>query len=649
MDEDDNMLDRSEDEREDEVMTGQDSVSVVDENDNDGDGDNEIDVDEDEDDDEEDREDDGDGEADGDDDVDGDGEQDGEGNADGYEPTQAGSQQPAADRVNDMSTVGDNEPLWLYSYSHSRQFAKDKLIGGLDTCVSYDIAPYVAAPMSTSINCMDLPQSMRWLFTGGQDGFIRKFDFYQSVNGKLPLTVAQKHPFADTITKAGVLVSYWENEAPLEPDLIAATGRSEEHDMKVSPVYALAVQSQCLWLVSGLETGGITLQTIRHAEGHIHAHLQKHTSAVSVLRLNCDETSVISGSWDKNIVEWDLNRGDIMREFTGSTGQISVIAWRPDSVSAVPLAYTPVKAESNSAPANYASKESNELSETKAKDEDSDLGSLFGEDEDDDDQDKMALDPHVGDDAMEVPVEAGSNVDEVDETNFTSDGTTSNGVKVNEGQNRISSAQMESAVCPPSTGPTVLATGNHQMDDGRQSQSNNIFLTASIDGKTRIWDRRMARCISEIGLSANVPPWCMSACWSLDGNNMYIGRRNGIVEEYSVHAFDKPVRSLKLPGGSGPVSCVTPMPNGRHLVCASFDNVRLYDLKASAGTGSMASLKNTVTSKVPFLIVPGHHGGTISDILIDQSCQYMVTTGGNRGWEGSPTEVMLVYEIEKIV
>ncbi|KAK9387853.1 WD40-repeat-containing domain protein [Lipomyces mesembrius] len=648
MDEDDNILDRSEDDREDEVMTGQDSDAGVDENDNDADGDNEMDVDDDDDDDDRDDEGEGEGEGDGDADADGDGEQAGEGDDDEYGQPQADSQQKAPKGDKDTTVILDNEALWLYSYSHSRQFAKDTLIEGLDTCVSYDIAPYVAAPMSTSINCMDLPQSMRWLFTGGQDGFIRKFDFYQSVNGKLPLTVAQKHPFADTITKAGVLVSYWENEVPIEPDPIAVTGPPEEHDMKISAVYALAVQSQCLWLVSGLETGGITLQTIRHAEGRTHAHLQKHTSTVSVLRLNRDETSVVSGSWDKNVVEWDLNRGDIVREFTGSTGQISVIAWQPDNASTVPLSYTAHKAESNDDTANDASKDYNEQSHNKPKDEDSDLGSLFGEDDDDDDQDKMALDSLLEDSAMEVAV--GDADPKVADANVTGDESTTNGIKINDLPNGISSSQKGSSLCSPSTGSTASATINGQTTDNkREGQSNNIFLTASIDGKSRIWDRRMARCISEIGLAANVPPWCMSACWALDGNNVYIGRRNGIVEEYSVHAMDKPVRSLKLPGGSGPVSCVTPMPNGRHLVCASFDNIRLYDLKASVGTGSMASAKNTVTSKVPFLIVPGHHGGTISDILIDQTCQYMVTSGGNRGWEGAPTEVMLVYEIEKIV
>ncbi|KAK9259845.1 WD40-repeat-containing domain protein [Lipomyces tetrasporus] len=649
MDEDDNVLDRSEDEREDEVMTGQDSDAGVDENDNDGDGDNEMEADEDED--EEDRDDEGEGDGEGDGDADADGEQVGEGVDNEYGQPDADSHKRSPDGDKDTTVVVDNQPLWLYSYAHSRQFAKDKLIEGLDTCLSYDIAPYVAAPMSTSINCMDLPQSMRWIFTGGQDGFIRKFDFYQSVNGKLPLTVAQKHPFADSITKAGVLVSYWENEVPVEPDLTTVTGPPDEHDMKISPVYALAVQSQCLWLVSGLETGGITLQTIRHAEGRIHAHLQKHTSTVSVLRLNRDETSVVSGSWDKNVVEWDLNTGTIVREFTGSTGQISVIAWRPETASTMPLSYTAQETDSMDLPANDTINLGNEPSQTKLKEEDSDLGSLFGEDDDDDDQDKdkMALNKSLMEEsAMQT---AAGDTDVQANVKVAADEPITNGTKLNDVTHGISGNQnglVEGS--SPSTGPTMSATVNGQTTDRkRENQSNNVFLTASIDGKSRIWDRRMARCISEIGLASNVPPWCMSACWSLDGNNIYVGRRNGIVEEYSVHSLDKPVRSLKLPGGSGPVSCVSPMPNGRHLVCASFDNIRLYDLKTTAGSGSMASAKNTVTSKVPFLIVPGHHGGTISDILIDHTCQYMVTSGGNRGWEGAPTEVMLVYEIEKIV
>jgi preprotein translocase subunit Sec61beta len=39
------------------------------------------------------------------------------------------------------------------------------------------------------------------------------------------LTVAQRHPFVDSVTKAGVLMSYWENEEPQgEPSRVMKSG-----------------------------------------------------------------------------------------------------------------------------------------------------------------------------------------------------------------------------------------------------------------------------------------------------------------------------------------------------------------------------------------------------------------------------------------
>ena len=78
----------------------------------------------------------------------------------------------------------------------------------------YDIVPTIAAPHSTSINAVTTTPDMRWVFTGGADGYIRKFNWTDTVNGKVMLTVAQRHPFVDSVTKAGVLMSYWENEEP---------------------------------------------------------------------------------------------------------------------------------------------------------------------------------------------------------------------------------------------------------------------------------------------------------------------------------------------------------------------------------------------------------------------------------------------------
>ena len=75
----------------------------------------------------------------------------------------------------------------------------------------YDIVPTVAAPHSTSINAVVSTPDLRWVFSGGSDGYIRKFNWIDTANGKSMLTVAQRHPFVDSVTKAGVLVSYWEN------------------------------------------------------------------------------------------------------------------------------------------------------------------------------------------------------------------------------------------------------------------------------------------------------------------------------------------------------------------------------------------------------------------------------------------------------
>jgi transcriptional activator SPT8 len=70
-----------------------------------------------------------------------------------------------------------------------------------DSCSSYDIVPVLAAPHATSVNTITATADMRWVFTGGSDGYIRKFDHFAGMNGRVPLTVAQKHPFVDSVTK----------------------------------------------------------------------------------------------------------------------------------------------------------------------------------------------------------------------------------------------------------------------------------------------------------------------------------------------------------------------------------------------------------------------------------------------------------------
>ena len=144
--------------------------------------------------------------------------------------------------------------------------------------------------------------------------------------------------------------------------------------------------------------------------------------------------------------------------------------------------------------------------------------------------------------------------------------------------------------------------------------SHDILLTSTLSGQVMLWDRRVdtksKHGVRALGLPHGTPPWCTGTCWNHTGDKIYVGRRNELVEEWDVRmlpditsnpgsrsqngAAPAYLRALRLPRGSGPVSSVAVMPNNRHIVCGSFDNVRLWDLEA--------------TGQVPFKIVAGHHG-----------------------------------------
>ena len=103
-------------------------------------------------------------------------------------------------------------PTQTSSISSAPNIEAPKIRPEVLTASVYDIVPTIAAPHSTSINSITATPDLRWAFSGGADGYIRKFNWIETANGKAMLTVAQRHPFVDSVTKAGVLMSYWENE-----------------------------------------------------------------------------------------------------------------------------------------------------------------------------------------------------------------------------------------------------------------------------------------------------------------------------------------------------------------------------------------------------------------------------------------------------
>lgn len=454
------------------------------------------------------------------------------------------------------------------------------------TASSYDIVPTMAAPQSTSINAIAATPDMRYWFTGGSDCYIRKYDGVATVNGKTLLTVAQRHPFVDSVVKAGVLMSYWDNEE--------STAKNPGDDQMLSPVYSLAVQSQALWVLSGLESGSINLYSVRHDEGKLIASLQKHTSAVSVLTLDREEKSVLSGSWDKNVYDWDLNTGQVKRAFGGSGGgQISAIEIRPASSLPVPEeSGEPVKTNGtfssnnedkplpNGTLTNWTNGTANGHNTEEAGEnaQASPTDSLFGDDNslfgeaagdgapsggnfgDDDDEFSRAMNAELDNQALDGPADI-TMEDEVP----NNAGPTIEGASQPSGEQETSSAQANGILHedkPSEPEPPAVAETQDAV-----ATSDSTFLAASIDGALRIWDRRQPNPVARIPTRTGVPPWCMAACWSPDGNYIYAGRRNGTVEEFSLHKGLKAAeRTFKFPQGSGAVSAMRAMPNGRHLI-----------------------------------------------------------------------------------
>jgi transcriptional activator SPT8 len=477
--------------------------------------------------------------------------------------------------------------------------------------ITYDIVPTIAAPHSTSINTVTATPDMRWVFTGGADGYIRKFNWPDTANGKLALTVAQKHPFVDSVTKAGVLLSYWENEE----DIMRTPNRHHDDGPVLSPVYSLAVHNQALWLLSGLESGGINLQSVRHSEGTKITTLRKHTSAVSVLQISPDERSVLSGSWDKSIHDWDLDRGEVRRSYGLSGSQISAIEPRPQSSLPVPeesgeLVITNGTFSSNNAAPpptngvlfnglddkpNISQMENGTGNEDAPGEPDDDLNSLFGDDDagpptangemqadtdapsmpgladDEDDEFSRAManamreqdDDAAGDIDM---TDVGGPVQPPEPQPSSTAATTQASAEAV--ANGVASSEPQLNGLNPHSDEPHMPTANGIVDGTHATPaSTTTFLDASIDGMIRIWDSRMPSPIARMPPPRNTPPFCMSACWSPDGNFIYAGRRNNTVDEYSLHkGLSAPQRTFRFPYGSGAVSSVRTMPNGRHLI-----------------------------------------------------------------------------------
>lgn len=90
---------------------------------------------------------------------------------------------------------------------------------------------------------------MSHLLTGSDDGYIRDYDIFATVNGKVTLTAPQRHHcnVVEGNMKSGQVRSWWEN-----PDLAnPQNGYPQGSETTGSPVYSMAMHSDALWALGG--------------------------------------------------------------------------------------------------------------------------------------------------------------------------------------------------------------------------------------------------------------------------------------------------------------------------------------------------------------------------------------------------------------
>ncbi|KAF9564592.1 WD40 repeat-like protein [Agrocybe pediades] len=558
---------------------------------------------------------------------------------------------------------------------------RDKLLFDLNNVPrSYIVEAISAIPHPVPIHSLAASACMSHLLTGAEDGYIRDYDIFAAVNSKNFLTAPQRHHagVVEGLMKSHQLRFWWENPALPESKTPGVLGPDE--DPGFAPVYSLAMHPDALWALAGTDGGYINLFTVRHDPGRLIHVMQGHRGPVSGLALDYDYKSLFSASWDGDAIQWDLNTGQNVRSFTAHNSQITSIGLRPrvsSYVDTAPPVYTQSILQQTVTEPPVNEKPLYTM-------EDLDQKPLLSFDE------AMAVEPrlspsqeHSGENGInsmgnDEPSNNPTSQNVVADSDARSDASFDplfDDVPEDNEEQKPSTTPAESKLAMPgsSQAQTTLPPPIQQRQQAApavipppkgapplfdpvdySSFSQDILMTSYIDGQVILWDRRAqanGRGVGRLWMSEKTPPWCLSACWSWDGAQIYAGRRNGTVDVWDVRVLGQSgpantprlLKTLRNPTSSGVVSCVVSFPDCRHLASASVDNIRLWNV-AESGDDAWGKPK----SGVPFKIIPGHHGGYISQMLVDPASRFLVSASSNRGWYGDSTRTVFVHDIKRI-
>ncbi|KAJ7179364.1 WD40-repeat-containing domain protein [Mycena filopes] len=496
---------------------------------------------------------------------------------------------------------------------------------------TYTVEAICALPHPVPTHALASSLCVTHLITGSDDGYIRDYDIFTAVNGKNFLTAPQRHHagVVEGLMKSGQIRFWWENPAPLNLAKLNGMGFGED-EPALSPVYSLAMHSDALWTLAGTDVGHINLFTTRHEPGRcVHAMTGHRGRPVSALAMQHDEKGFFSAGWDGDATQWDLNTGYAVRNFTSHGAQLACVAVRPIYSGYVEPTHDLSQMSSSSTLVGSTASFGTGSETFPSQPVDSDAKSDASFDPLFDDE------PESSEPASAGPAMPSKFTQFVGHPDLKAPPP--------------NTAPAPRAIAPPKNAPPLLDPATSG------AFSSDVLMTASIDGQVILWDKRVhtpGRGVGRLWMSEKTPPWCLSACWSADGGQIYAGRRNGTIDVWDTRQLGRAgpasvpriLKTLRSPASSGVVSCVVAFPDGKHMVSASIDNLRLWNVAEVAEADSFGKIK----SGVQFKIIPGHHGGYISQMLIDPAARFLVSASSNRGWHGDSTKTVFVHDIKHV-